>query len=415
MSNTFNTLKDAPGMIAASAAAMLADELHFCKSIAKVDPKEYKGKNGYGSGDTIYISKPARYVPTTTFDITSAIQGSTEEKVALKADIISTVGLDADSLEFAYEAELKEYVNRIVQPAVSSIAQDVEQRMLQKATQATFNLVGTAGSTTFEVDDILSAREKMSKFLAPKDDGRYFLHDSTAGRKAVGARKGLFQNASEVGKQYKSGFVGQADGYNWMESELIYNHTNGADVTGVAIEADVLTPATGASSIGVDGLTNTTGTVKKGTVFTIADVYAVHPITKEKLPFLQQFVVTADAAGDASTYATLNISPTIYGPTSGSLQNVNALPTDEAALVFVGAASTTYTQNLAYHKNAFRMVSLPLIMPSKAEFAEQKTVDGITVAIIRDFDVKTRKMITRLDFLGGICADRPEWACRVTG
>lgn len=412
MTNTLNTIKNAPGIIVAAAAQMLADELHFCKSIAKVPSSEFDGKNGYKSGDTVYINKPARYTPQTTFDITSSIQDSKEEKVGITANIISTVGLGNTSLEFAYELEMQNFMDRVLKPAVSAIAQNVEQRMLQAATQATYNLVGTAGSTTFAPDDILSAREKMSKYLCPKDDNRFFLHDSTAGRKAVGERKGLFQSSSNIAEQYKKGYVGIADGYNWLESELLYVHTNGADVS-AGVEASILAPATGASTLGLDGI-DSGATIKKGTVFTIAAVYAVHPITKQTLPFLQQFVVTADVTETASNQVTVAISPTIYSSASGSLQNVSALPADEATVTFVGSASTSYTQNLAYHKEAFRMVSLPLIMPTKAEFAQQKTADGITVAIIRDFDIKTRDMITRLDFLGGIAADRPEWACRIT-
>ena len=412
MSNTINNMKDAPGVIAQAAAVMLADKLQFTKSIAKADKSDYDGKNGYKAGDTIYISKPARFVPQTSFDITSTQQDIKEEKVALTLDISSTVGVNLDSSEMATEMDVEQSIKRVIEPAVSAIAQNVEQRMLQKATQATFNVVGTAGSTTFATDDILSARERMNKYLCPKDNKRFFLGDSTSMRKAVNERKGLFQSSSEIAKQYEQGYIGMADGFNWLENELLYNHTNGTDVTGVAVN-DAST-ATAASTLAVDGLTATTGTVTKGSVFTIANVYAVHPITKETLPFLQQFVVTALATADGSGEATLSISPTIYGSTSGSLQNVSALPADDAALTFVGSASTAYTQSLAFHKQAFRMVSVPLVMPKSAEMAVQKTVDGITVAVIRDFDILTRKMITRLDFLGGLCADRPEWASRIT-
>lgn len=413
MANTFNTNKDAPGIVAKAAAKMLADELQFTKSIAKAPADDYNGKNGYSAGDTIYISKPARFDPQTTFDITSSIQDIKEEKVALTLDTISTIGVDIDSSQFASEIQVAQVINRVVKPAMSAIAQDVENRFLQKATQATYNLVGTAGSTVFDTDTVLAAREKMNKFLCPKDDSRYVLFDSTAGRSAVNARKGLFQSASDVANQYKMGYVGKADGYTWLENELTYQHTNGADVA-VAVEATVLAPATGATQLGVDGVT-TGATIKKGSVFTIADVYAVHPITKQTQPFLQQFVVTADVTETSGNSVTMSISPTIYSSTSGALQNVSALPADEAAVTFVGSASTTYTQNLAFHSEAFRMVSVPLIMPTNAEFAAQETVDGITVAIVRDFDVKTRKMITRLDFLGGLSAVRPEWACRITG
>ncbi len=410
MANQFNNINNAAGVIAKAAAKMLADNLQFTKSISKANPSDFKGKNGYSAGSIIYISKPARLIAQESFDITSSKQDVVEKTVPLELDTISTIGVEIDSKELATDIQVKQIINRVVKPAMSAIAQNVEQRFIEKATDATYNVVGTAGSTVFDVDTILSAREKMNKFLAPHDDKRFLCIDSSAGRSAVNARKGLFQSASDISKQYRQGYIGRADGYNWMENELLNTHTNGNDVTGVLVNG---TTAEGASTLNVDGLTTTTGTVKKGQVFTIAGVYAVHPITKVKYNFLQQFVVTADATANGSGQATLSISPSIYASSDG-LQSVNALPADNAALTFVGDASGSYTQSLAFHKDAFRMVSVPLEMPVNAEYAAQSTVDGITVSVVRDFDINQRKFITRLDFLGGFVADRPEWACRIT-
>ena len=411
MANTFNQMKDAPGVIAKAAARILSDELQFCRTIDKVPAAEYKGKNGYSAGDTIQISKPARFIPQTAFDITSSKQNITEEKVSLALDTISTVGVEIDSLEFATEVQVKEIIKRVIKPAVQAIAQNVESRFLTLASDATYNSVGVAGSNVFDTDTILAAKEKMNKYLCPKDDNRYFLSDSTAGRKAVNARKGLFQSSDEISKQYKKGFIGIADGFNWMENELLNTHTNGNDVI---FEVRTTSTVEGATTLVVEGLTTTTGTVKKGTTFTIGAVNAVNPITKTAYPLLQQFTVTADATADGSGYATLSISPALYTSASAGLQNIDAFPVDGAACTPVGAASTAYTQNMAYHKEAFRMVSVPLIMPTKAEFAAQDSYEGINVAIVRDFDVNKRSMVTRLDFLGGLVAVRPEWACKVT-
>jgi hypothetical protein len=133
-------------------------------------------------------------------------------------------------------------------------------------------------------------------------------------------------------------------------------------------------------------------------------------------PFLKHFVHTgATQTANGSGQVTLTLDEPIYSSSSGSLQNVSALPADEATVNVVGSASTTYTQSLAFHKEAFRVCSVPLVLPVNAEFAEQATEDGVTIAIVRDFDILTRKMITRLDFLGGLVPVRPRWACRVTG
>lgn len=410
MSNQINNVNDAAAILAKAAAGILSDNLQFCKSIDKAPEEDYMGKNGYKAGDTIQISKPARFIPQETFDITSSIQDVVEQKTPLTLDISSTVGIEIDSLEDVTELGVLQLAERVIKPAMESIAQNVENRMLLKATQAVYNSVGTAGSNNFTVADVLASRVKLNQNLAPQDSSRRLLLNSEAGAAAVADRKGLFQSATEIAQQYKMGYVGMADGFTWLENELIYNHTNGNDVTGVTVAA---TSTEGDSTIAVSGLTTTTGTVKKGTVFTIAGVNAVHPITKVAYSTLQQFVVTADATADGSGDATLSVSPAIYAGSAG-LKNVSALPASGAALVFVGAASSSLAQSVAFHKSAFRMVSAPLMLPTKAEFAATATHEGITVAIVRDFDIKTRSMVTRLDFLGGIAAVRPEWACRLT-
>ena len=99
---------------------------------------------------------------------------------------------------------------------------------------------------------------------------------------------------------------------------------------------------------------------------------------------------------------------------SGGLQNVTALPADDAALVFVGAASSSLAQSIAFHPSAFKMATAPLFAPKGVDLVATETVDGITVNIVRDFDVKTREVITRLDVLYAFDDVRPEWATLLT-
>jgi hypothetical protein len=172
----------------------------------------------------------------------------------------------------------------------------------------------------------------------------------------------------------------------------------------------------GTSTIAITGTGSQT--LVKGDVLTFgtaggSGVYAVHPITKKVYPFLQQFVVQALNTASGGAYTGVSVSPAFYTSASKGLQNISQFPQSGMTVTILGSASTGYTQNLAFHKNAFRMVSVPLVMPKAVEFAAQETYQGITVAIIRAFDPLLRRMITRMDFLGGITADRPEWACRV--
>ena len=403
MANTINTVKDGPGIFAKGIAETLRDNLVLGGFVEKADESDFGGKNGFESGDTIYTSIPPRYIPQQdSLDITSTIQDSVEQKKALTLNKTETVGMKLDSLELATDIDVKRALERHGVPAAEAIAQNMESRCFGIVQDATYNSVGTAGSNAFTVSDILAARTKLNENLCRPGDRGLFM-TSAAGAAAVDARKGLFQDSSSIANQYKNGMIGRADGFDWYETELLNTHANGSDVTGAAInDASV---SEGASSITVDGLSVAP---TAGTVFTIAGVFAVHPITKQVTSNLQQFVV-----GSGATTTVIPISPSLYAASNG-LQNVDALPADDAALVFVGAASTAYTQNIAMHKSAFKMVTAPLYAPKGVDLVSTQTVDGITVNLVRDFDIKTREVITRIDVLYGFDGVRPEWSTRLT-
>lgn len=412
MPNNINTVKSNAAIIAKLAAGMLVDQLLFCKTIGQADPSDYNGKNGYSAGDTIQISKPARFTPGASFDITSSIQDIVEEKVPLTLDILSTVGVQLNSQELASTINLKSIAERVIKPAVAAIAQDVEKTCLQRATLATYNYFGTAGSTVFDTDQMLQASARQDELLTPMDGQRYALLNPQARRSAVNARKGLFQKSDLISEQYKSGYMGEADGFEYMTNNLLPRLTTGSATGSITVTT---TSVNGATTIALTG--TGTQTLTAGQVFTISGVNAVHPQTKADLGFLAQFVITANNTASGGAFTGVAISPTIYDATTGkTLQNVSALPQSGATVTLSGAtaASTTYGQNLVYHKDAFRMVSVPLVMPEAVEFAVQETYKGITVAIVRAFDVLQRRMITRIDFLGGFVAVRPEWADRIT-
>lgn len=413
MANTLNNITDVGTAISKIAVATLKDNLQFCKTIAKESESSFTANiNGYKPGDTINVSKPARFISTSSnLDITSNISNITEEKVSMQLNNTETLGVELTSLEIKTDMDLQQAAQRVIIPAVESIAQKLESNVLDTVSDAIYQTVGTAGSTVFGTSTMLSAKDALNASLCPMGD-RYTLLNSVAMSSAVNARKGLFQSSEDIAKQYKQGYVGMADGFNFMENQLLPTHTNGNDVS---FEVRTTVSTEGATSLVVEGLTTTTGTVTKGTTFTIATVNSVHPITKADTGNLQEFVVTADVTADGSGYATLSISPAIYTSASAGLQNVTAFPADgDAITVLTGSASTGYTQNLAFHPKAFRFVTVPMHNPRNTEMASVYTEDGLTINVVRDFDVLTRKEIMRFDVLYAIQTVRPEWAVRIT-
>lgn len=412
MANTINNLEEAPGVIAKMAAQMFDDKVHFLKTIDRENSSVYNGMNGFQAGDTVQISKFARFIPGSTADVTSSLQDIVEEKTSLSLDVRRNIPVSMTSAEIFTDLGLSKWTKRVLEPAMSSIANYVESAFLTKAVDSTFNIVGTPGSTVFDTDTALAAGQRIDENNCDDADNRFMLLTPAARRSAVNARKGLFQSSDEIAKQYKSGAMGIADGFTFLSNNRLPIHTNGNDV---AFEVSTTVSTEGQSTLVVEGLsTSPDGTVTKGTVFTIDTVNAVDPITKEDLGYLQEFVVTADATGSSGS-ATLNISPPIYTSASNGLQNVTAFPTDgDTCNVKTGSASTGYRQNLAYHKNAFRMVSVPLPNYDGAHLCATETINDISIRVWMDADILTDKMICRLDFLGGLAAVQEGWAVRIT-
>lgn len=408
MTQTINTVKSATTIISKMAAGMLADEFQFLKTIDKEPSESFNQVNGYNPGDTINISKPARFTVNNTADITSAIQDVIEQKVPLALSNQRNVSVNLTSAEIATDLSLKSWANRILKPAVSSLAQTIESECLVLAKNGVYQSVGTGGSTVFDTNTMLSARSQLKQSLVPGTE-LYALLNSTATQSASNARKGLFNNQAELAKTYKSGAIGAADGFTYLENNLLPTQTNGNDIV---FEVRTAVSVQGTTSLVVEALTTTTGTVTAGEVFTVAGVYSVHPITKVNTGQLQQFVSTTTVTADASGYATLVVSPAMY--TTGSQQNIVSFPQDGDAITPVGGVSTAYTQNFTYAPSAFRFASVPLVLPDGVDMASQSTVNDITVRVIRDYLPLTDKMVMRLDVLYGFAIVRPEWSCRVT-
>jgi hypothetical protein len=146
-----------------------------------------------------------------------------------------------------------------------------------------------------------------------------------------------------------------------------------------------------------------------GDIITIAGVNRVHPETKADTGILQQFVVTANSGTSATSLA---ISPSIT--ITGGKQNVTAAPANDAAVSKVGGgASSVFTNSMAYHKDAFTFATADLVMPKGVDMAARKVLDGVSMRIVRDYDINNDKFPCRIDILYGYVAKRPQLACRI--
>ena len=412
MANATQTVKAATTIISKVAAKILEDNTPFIKSIDSEPLDSFGMFNNYKAGDTMNINKPARFIATTnTTDVTGTIQDFKEERVPLALQANPTnITLAFTSREIATDLDLKQWIKRAIAPAVSNIGQKIESDVLVLVKNAVGNTVGTAGTTTYDTDTMLSARALLMKNLVP-DDNLYALLESTAMRSAVNARKGYFNKDAEIAKQYVKGYMGNADGLNYLESNLLPTHTRGTATGAITVTTTV--SVEGQANMALTG----TGaqTLLAGDVFTVASVFNVHPITKATQPELVQFVVTANNTASGGAYTSVAVSPAMYTSASNGLQNISAFPQSGAVVTLIGSASTGYKQNFAYHPSSIRFISVPLVMPEGADNCSMSTTkNGITVRVWQDTLIQTDKRILRMDVLYGAAVVRPEWVCRIT-
>src|SRR3990167_1277412 len=403
MGNTFKTLSD--GDIVRRALALFHNESKFLKTINKQYDSRF-AVEGAKNGGTLLIRDPNQYTVTTGATMTAQDVAETTQTLTVATQ--KHVGMNFTSVERTMSVD--DFEERYLKPAMSRLAADVEYTCLAAMYKDVFNLSGTPATTPASLAAVLNAGAKLSQGLAPMSN-RSILFDSVAMAATVNGIGTYFHKASEIEKGFSDGVLGRAGGFDFYESNMVPSHTNGSrdDTTPVS---DTSTWANGDTTITTTGAD---GTMTVGDVFTVAGVYAVNPETKQAYSHLQQFVIRTAKTNDATDV--WDVAPTIY--ISGAKQNVSVTSAGSSAIVNVaaggsGAASTAYTQNLAYHRDAFTFVSADLFK-SNVDQMSSAVLDNVSMRLWKGSDIVNDKHPVRLDVLFGYKTIRPEWACRVRG
>lgn len=385
-----------PTAVTRKALAILHQKLNFVGSINRQYDDSF-AKTGAKIGDSLKIRLPNQYTVRTGANLST--QDTTESSTTLQVATQKGVDVTFSSAELALS--LDDFADRILEPAMAVLAANIEADALSMALDV-YNSVDNVGNA-ITLNKALAARKILVDNLAPGSD-RTLLLNTQDNLDLVDALKGLFQDSTEIAKQYREGMVGRTAGFGTIyENTLLANQTTGtcAAATGYLSNGATQTGA----SIAVDTGANT---FKKGDVITFAGVYRVHPETKVSTGVLQQFVITADYAGGAGNIA---ISPAVVA--SGATQNVSNSIADNSAITKVGGASAVYKPSLAYHKDAFTFATADLPLPGGVDFAARENYDGLSMRIVRQYAISTDTMPCRIDMLYGYKTIRAQLAARI--
>jgi hypothetical protein len=386
-----NTLLTATA-ITREALRILHQKLNFIGAINRSYDSSF-AKEGAKIGDTLKIRLPNEYSVRTGRILNT--QDTVERNVSLTVATQKGVDLNFTSAELTLS--LDDFSDRILKPAMSRLAANIESGVMADNYKKVWQQINNQGSP-LTYAKILSARALLVNSLASPDLNALLSAQDNVD--VVNDNKGLFNDQKEISGQYRDGKMGRAGGFDFWENTMMPAHTRGAG-TGYQVN--------GANQSGTSLVVGTgTGAVNAGDVFTINGVFRVHPETKVPTSTLQQFVVTQNFAGGAGT---LSIAPEIVA--SGPRQTVSASPAANAAITFAGPASTTSGISLAFDKDAFAFVSADLVMPKGVDFASRQVFDGISMRVVRQYDINNDTFPCRLDILYGSETIRPELAARL--
>jgi len=400
MSNSILTID----MITRKSLEILENNLVITRNVNRQYDDSF-AVEGAKIGSTLRIRLPDRALVTDGAAL--QVQDDNEQFTTLTVASQKHIGVNFTSAELTMQ--LDDFAERVLKPRISQLASSIDADVAN-AYKSIGNTVGTPGTTPSTSLVLLQAQQKLNENAAVMSP-RYATVNPAANAGLVEGMKGLFNPTDTISKQFKNGMMGTGVlGFDEINmSQSIKQHTTGTrTATGNSVTTTVSTQ--GATSI---ALTVGSGlTVKAGDVFTVADCFAVNPQTRESTGSLFQFVALADATA-VGTDITVTVAA-IY-TAANALATVDSFPTAGKAVVFVGAASTQYAQNLVYHKDAITFATADLLLPMGVDMAARAVHNGISLRIVRQYDINNDRMPCRIDVLYGFSTIRPQMGCRIWG
>tara|TARA_R110000822_G_scaffold27790_2_gene82657 strand:+ start:1988 stop:3241 length:1254 start_codon:yes stop_codon:yes gene_type:complete len=412
MSNTTLTAD----VIAKEAVAILENELLMAKLCYRGYENEFDNKvNGYKVGETVSIRRPTDF--TVRDGKTAAVQDVVEGKIPVTVD--KQKGIDFKFTSQDLTLQIGELGERVIRPAMLQLANQVDIDMMALYNRFPRQVTIPSGGIDSFADFAL-APTLMDSCSLPQE-GRASVLSPSNYWSLLGSQTALYMNDVAKGA-YRNANLGMIGGVDTYMSQNVPTHTTGArtgtDTADLSVVDGTFTWAATKDSTSItfhiDGAaSDTAGYWKKGDTFTISDLYDVNPVTKARLSHLKQFVVTADAT-TASSEGDVSIWPPIILSGAHKTCDLSTGTIDDNTITYKGVASTVYTENLFFTKNAMALTMVPMVKPPGAVDVGRRTYKGISVRVIPYYDGTNDDSNWRLDVLYGTDVIDPRLAVRAS-
>jgi hypothetical protein len=402
MSNSILTID----MITRKALEILENNLVLTRNVNRAYDDSF-AVEGAKIGSTLRIRLPDRALVTDGAAL--QVQDDNEQFTTLTVSNQKHIGVNFTTAEMTMQ--LDDFAERVLKPRISQLASSIDADVANSFRNI-YQSVGTPGLTPATSLVLLQAQQKLNEAAAVMSP-RYATVNPAANAGLVEGMKGLFNPTDTISKQFKNGMMGMGvlgfDEINMSQSikQFTTGSRNATGTVGTTVTAQ------GSNTIVLAGVGNAL-TIKAGDVFTVAGCFSVNPQTRESTGSLQQFVVVADTVSSAGGAATVTVSPAMYTSTQ-ALATIDSFPASGAVTTFIGAASSQYPQNLVYHKDAITFATADLLMPQGVDMASRQVHNGISMRIVRQYDINNDRLPCRIDVLYGYSVIRPQMGVRLWG
>lgn len=402
--------------------------------------RKFDGEMNDRNGLKVVEQVSPRYAITETtsgvYDLTSGVQDSVfgSEQFVVNKTFGASMGW-ADFVKIRDIGDARE--SEALKAAAVNLAEKIDAYILRTAVLASNNWVGTPGNAVDSYGDFVQAYTRLKLEGVGDDDLRGVL--TYGDKEAMGTGViSLYAPDTLAESTFRQGFTGSIGGIPTMFTQQLPTLTTGtraasgaALINGASQNVNYSAVATSSSpgyyltqTIAIDGLTGSQ-TIKDGEVFSIAGVYAYDNRLGAAQTHLQQFRVVGDHTATAGAIAALRIFPALIVPGSGSGGDINvntahatvdSAPADNAAITFLGTASTGYKPRVMLQKQAIIVNTADLILPASDTSKRQALSEvPLSVRMWQKSDFATGAHSVRFDVaLTANVRDRRR-ICRVNG
>jgi hypothetical protein len=367
-------------------------------------------------GQTVNVRRPGRFIGTTGPALNVEDFNETSVPVTLSTQFHVDTQFTTQDLALSLDM----FSDRVLKPAIATIANKMDRDGLVMAKNNTANIVGTAGTAPTGLITYLTAAAYLDSEGAPRDGRRSVIVEPFTSATIVDSLKGLFVPTAQISSQYTKGLMGRdSGGMNWRMDQNVVSQTFGSYAS-ATLSCNVTT-ATGFLSSGwaysstiTVGATSAAATLNQGDTFTIAGVYAVNPQNRQTYGNkLRSFVVQSTTAIGSGGTASVTVVPAVI--TAGQFQNVSITSTGSQTVTPFNNTGVVSAQNILMHRNAFTLACADLELPEGVHFAGRASDKeiGLSMRVVRQYTINNDSIPTRLDVLYGWAPLYPELACRI--